>query len=159
MSGEFTSIELLVAVIARLLEGCRHVVTGASSPIPGAAALLARDLSGGATRVTVLGSRRNNSFTNGGVELFDLAAQEENALAPKPAWTAARLPPKRLDALLNAIIGFHLPFDRLEGKAKLSQNRSSADREAAIEGLEARGDAASVAVAASMRKALGEETG
>jgi glutaconate CoA-transferase subunit B len=75
VSGEFTSIELLVAVIARLLEGCRHVVTGASSPIPGAAALLTRELSGGATRVSVLGSRRNNSFTNGGVELFDLAAQ------------------------------------------------------------------------------------
>jgi glutaconate CoA-transferase, subunit B len=67
--------ELLIAVIARLLAGCRHVVSGASSPIPGAAALLARELSGGATRVSVLGSRRNNSFTNGGVELFDLAAQ------------------------------------------------------------------------------------
>ena len=89
--------------------------------------------------------------------LFDLAAQEESALAPKPAWTAARLPPKRLDALRDAIVGFRLPFDRLEGKAKLSQNRSSADRESAIEGLEARGDAASVAVAAAMRKALAEE--
>ena len=75
MSGEFTSVELLVAVIARLLEGCRHVVTGASSPIPGTAALLARELSDSAMRISLLGSRRNNSFTNGGVELFDLAAQ------------------------------------------------------------------------------------
>lgn len=46
-----------------------------SSPIPGAGALLARAQSGGNLRVTVLGSRRNNFFTSGGVELFDLAAQ------------------------------------------------------------------------------------
>jgi glutaconate CoA-transferase subunit B len=75
LSVPCNSTELLIVVIARLLEGCRHVVSGASSPIPGAAALLARELSGGATRVSILGSRRNNSFTNGGVELFDLAAQ------------------------------------------------------------------------------------
>jgi glutaconate CoA-transferase subunit B len=71
--------ELLIAVISRLLEGCRHVAVGAASPIPGSAALLARELTriAGAPpmRVSVLGSRRNNFFTNGGVELFDLAAQ------------------------------------------------------------------------------------
>jgi glutaconate CoA-transferase, subunit B len=75
----FTQTELLVAVIARLLEGCRHVAVGAQSPIPGSAALLARELSRKAgaepMRVSVLGSRRNNFFTSGGVELFDLAAQ------------------------------------------------------------------------------------
>jgi glutaconate CoA-transferase subunit B len=75
MSASSSGTELLVAAIARMLEGCRHVVVGASSPIPGAAALLARELSGGGTRVSILGSRRNNSFTNGGVETFDLAAQ------------------------------------------------------------------------------------
>jgi glutaconate CoA-transferase subunit B len=67
--------ELLVAVIAGLLEGCRHVVVGASSPIPGAAALLRRELTEGAMRVTILGSNRYNDFTNGGVETFDMAAQ------------------------------------------------------------------------------------
>ncbi len=67
--------ELLIAAIARLLAGCRHVAVGQSSPIPGSGALLARRLSGGALRVSVLGSRRNNFFTDGGVELFDLAAQ------------------------------------------------------------------------------------
>ena len=67
--------ELLIAVIARLLEGCRHVAVGAASPIPGSAALLARELSGGAMRVSVLGSLKNNFYTSGGVELFDLAAQ------------------------------------------------------------------------------------
>lgn len=70
-----SSTELLITVIARLLAGCRHVAVGASSPIPGSAALLTRELSGGATRVTVLGSMKYSAFTNGGVELFDLAAQ------------------------------------------------------------------------------------
>ena len=74
MNGHSTT-ELLVATIARLLEGCRHVAVGASSPVPGAGALLARSRSDGAMRVTVLGSRKNNFFTSGGVELFDLAAQ------------------------------------------------------------------------------------
>ena len=74
-SGANTGTELLIATIARLLAGCRHVAVGQSSPIPGSGALLARELSGGALRVSVLGSRRNNFFTNGGVELFDLAAQ------------------------------------------------------------------------------------
>ena len=70
-----SATETLIFTIARLLEGVRHVAVGASSPIPGAAALLTRALSDGATRVSILGSRRHNAFTNGGVEIFDLAAQ------------------------------------------------------------------------------------
>jgi glutaconate CoA-transferase subunit B len=71
----FTQTELLIAVIARLLQGCRHVAVGASSPIPGSGALLARLHSNGAMRISVLGSLKHNAFTNGGVELFDLAAE------------------------------------------------------------------------------------
>ena len=73
--ASFTKTELLIAVIARLLSGTRHVAVGAASPIPGSAALLARLLSEGKTRVSILGSSHHNSFTDGGVELFDLAAQ------------------------------------------------------------------------------------
>jgi glutaconate CoA-transferase subunit B len=65
----------LIATLAHLIEGARHIAVGASSPIPGSAALLVRRRSGGATRVTVLGSRANNAFTDGGRELFDCAAQ------------------------------------------------------------------------------------
>ena len=72
---DFNRTELLISVIAGLLKGLRHVAVGASSPIPGSAALLTRALSGGELRVTVLGSRKNSFFTSGGVELFDLAAQ------------------------------------------------------------------------------------
>ncbi len=67
--------ELLIVTLARLLEGVRTVAVGASSPIPGAAALLARAKSGGAMRVLMLGSIKHNSFTDGGRELFDCAAQ------------------------------------------------------------------------------------
>jgi glutaconate CoA-transferase subunit B len=67
--------ERLIAVIARMLEGCRTVAVGNSSPIPGAAALLARAKSGNALRVLMLGSLRHNAFTDGGRELFDCAAQ------------------------------------------------------------------------------------
>lgn len=73
--SQYTATELLITVVARLLYGCRHVATGASSPIPGAGALLAREQSENSMRVTVLGSLRNECFTSGGVELFDLAAQ------------------------------------------------------------------------------------
>ncbi len=64
--------ELLIATIARLLEGCRHVAVGMLSPIPGAAAMLARERD---SRLRLLGILKGNSFPNGGVELFDLAAQ------------------------------------------------------------------------------------
>ena len=70
-----SATELLIFTISRLLAGVRHVAVGASSPIPAAAALLTRALSGDVTRVSVLGSRRHHAFTNGGVEIFDLAAQ------------------------------------------------------------------------------------
>lgn len=73
--SEFSRTELLVTVIARLLRGCRHVAVGASSPIPGAGALLARTQAREQMRVTVLGSLRHEGFTSGGVELFDMAAQ------------------------------------------------------------------------------------
>jgi glutaconate CoA-transferase, subunit B len=72
---EFTTTELLVCVIAEMLRGVRHVAVGAASPIPGSGALLARAQSQGAMRVSILGSPRHNTFTDGGVELFDLAAQ------------------------------------------------------------------------------------
>src|SRR5262245_19880162 len=66
--------ELQIAVIARLLEGARHVAVGMSSPIPGSAALLQSTRSGGSTRVSVLGSQREQAFSDTGVELFDSAA-------------------------------------------------------------------------------------
>jgi glutaconate CoA-transferase subunit B len=72
---DFTQQELLIGAIARMLDGLGHIAVGVSSPIPGSAALLTRELSGGRTRVSILGSPKHNAFTDGGVELFDCAAQ------------------------------------------------------------------------------------
>jgi len=67
--------EFLVAAIARLLEGAGHVAIGALSPIPGCAALLAREVGGGQPRVSIIHGDANNPFTDGGRELFDCAGQ------------------------------------------------------------------------------------
>jgi glutaconate CoA-transferase, subunit B len=66
---------VMIAAIARLLEGVRHVAVGAASPVPAAATLLARELSGQQLTVSILGSEQHNPFTDGGRELFDCAAQ------------------------------------------------------------------------------------
>ena len=67
--------EFLITALKRRIADARHIVVGALSPIPGSAALLARHESGGRVRVTIVGSARHTSFTDGGRELFDCAAQ------------------------------------------------------------------------------------
>jgi len=72
-------LDLMIATVARLLDGVRHVAVGASSPIPAAGAMLLRAKNEQAgrerVRLSILGSETQNFFTNGGVELFDCAAQ------------------------------------------------------------------------------------
>ena len=75
IQAKFQPEELLISTVADMLDGLGHVAVGASSPIPGSAALLARARSGGSLRVSMLGSEDHNAFTNGGTELFDCAAQ------------------------------------------------------------------------------------
>ncbi len=72
---DLTPQELLIAAIARLLQGSRHIAVGASSPIPAAAAFLLRETAATSITVNVLGSLANNSFTSGSMELFDCAGQ------------------------------------------------------------------------------------
>lgn len=72
---DYRTEELLICVIARLLEGVDHIAVGVSSPIPGSAALLQQKLSGGKSRVTVLNSRQLQALNDGVSELFDMAAQ------------------------------------------------------------------------------------
>ena len=75
MAMEYQPEELLIATVADMLDGLDHVAVGASSPIPGSAALLSRARPGGIRHVSMLGSVAHNPFTNGGVELFDCAAE------------------------------------------------------------------------------------
>jgi glutaconate CoA-transferase subunit B len=71
----FRTEELLITALAGMLQELRHVAVGAASPIPGAAALLARERSNGRLRVSILGSARHNPFTDGGKEQFYCAAE------------------------------------------------------------------------------------
>ncbi len=69
--------EFLITTIARMLQtdDVRHVAVGAASPIPGAAALLARYLGGGRPKVALIHGKETNPFTDGGREIFDASGQ------------------------------------------------------------------------------------
>ena len=82
----------------------------------------------------------------------DLSAVHEERLRPKPPWTLDKIPEDRLAALLNGIRGFAVTFEVLEGKFKLGQEKGATNMAGVMAGLEARGDAASLAVARAMRE-------
>ena len=65
-------------------------------------------------------------------------------------WAVNDAPRDYLDDMLRAIVGFALPIHRLEGKWKLSQNRSAVDRAGVRDGLGASSDPREQAVAACM---------
>ena len=67
-------------------------------------------------------------------------------------WTIDRLPDEFVAKLTKAIVGFEIPIARLEGKLKLNQNRTEADRRGVIAALSAAGDEMSMAVAQLMRQ-------
>jgi len=67
---------------------------------------------------------------------------------PSP-WAMESLPADYLAGMLRGIVAFEIPIGRLEGKAKLSQNRSDADRARVRDALAA-GDPLAAAVAALM---------
>lgn len=57
---------------------------------------------------------------------------------PEP-WAVSDAPPEFIRGQLKGIVGFELPIMRLEGKWKMSQNRTAEDRTGAIEGLRREG--------------------
>jgi transcriptional regulator len=64
------------------------------------------------------------------------------------------LAPQANEKLIASVVAFEMPIERLEGKFKLGQNRKHEDRVGAIEGLEAAGDAESLALARFAREKL-----
>lgn len=65
-------------------------------------------------------------------------------------WAVNDAPADYLQSMLKAIVGFDLPITRLEGKRKLSQNRSPADIAGVQQGLAASSDPLDNAVAQLM---------
>ncbi len=70
------------------------------------------------------------------------------------AWAVDDAPPAFVAGQLRAVVGLELVVSRVEAKAKVSQNRSTADRAGVAAGFEAAGDAA---MAAAVRSAPGRD--
>jgi transcriptional regulator len=67
-------------------------------------------------------------------------------------WHVTDAPATYVEKQLRAIVGLELVIERVEGKAKLSQNRSAADHSGVIAGLRREGDGRDSAVAAAMER-------
>jgi transcriptional regulator len=80
--------------------------------------------------------------------LADLVRAYEGSGAA--AWSFEGLPEDYLAGMQRGIVAFEIPIGRLEGKAKLSQNRDAADQARTREALAAADDPLARAVAALM---------
>lgn len=80
--------------------------------------------------------------------LEDLSTLNEARIAEGTPWTMDKVPPERMRGLLAGIVGFELEVQAWRPTFKLSQDKSAAERESLIAGLEAQG---SVAIAQLMR--------
>jgi transcriptional regulator len=74
---------------------------------------------------------------------------ERGAASP---WRLDAAPPEYGARMMRGIVAFELPIATLEGKWKLSQNKSPADRAGVAAGLHALGDADSIAIAHAMEQ-------
>ncbi|MFJ3374949.1 FMN-binding negative transcriptional regulator [Pseudomonas sp. NPDC086112] len=83
-------------------------------------------------------------------DLVNALTERHEAGRAQP-WKVADAPADYIDGMLKAIVGFALPIQRLEGKRKLSQNRSTADIAGVREGLTASPDVHDQALAHLMR--------
>ena len=78
---------------------------------------------------------------------------ESEATGP---WSMDLLPEDYVERQLKGIVAFEMPIDRVEGKFKLNQKSSPADRQGAIKGLRATGDPESLEVARLMEEILAD---
>ena len=63
-------------------------------------------------------------------------------------WSFGELSAQMQETMPRAIVAFRMEITRIEGKAKLSQNKPRAERERVIEGLKVRGETQLVALMA-----------
>lgn len=70
-------------------------------------------------------------------------------------WAVSDAPPKFIQGQLKGIIALRMPITRLQGKWKMSQNRTDADRAGVVDGLRADGNETVAAMAADLRAPSG----
>jgi transcriptional regulator len=80
----------------------------------------------------------------------DLSAAQEARLAPKIAWTRAKMSPGRFEGLLKAIAGFEMQVVEWRGTAKIDQDKPAEIRSRIADALAERGE---LEMAETMRKA------
>lgn len=78
---------------------------------------------------------------------------QQEAGTPAP-WATSDAPGNFIEVMARGIVGVRLTVTRLEGKAKMSQNREPADRTGVVAGLEARGSVGDAAVADAVRRTM-----
>ncbi len=84
-------------------------------------------------------------------ELVSTLTAKHEAGRPQP-WTLEDAPAEYIAKMLNAIVGFTIPISRLEGKRKLTQNRSAADIAGVQAGLAASSELNDNEIAQLMRQ-------
>ena len=72
-------------------------------------------------------------------QIDDLTSQQEGAL-PDP-WKVTDAPEDFVTAQIKGIVGIEIPIGRIEGKWKVSQNRTEVDRAGVVAGLREQGEA------------------
>lgn len=85
-------------------------------------------------------------------DMLDKLGQAHEGDYPN-AWSFTALPEKYVEGMIRGIVAFEIPIDRVEGKAKLSQNKNDADVAGAVAGLSTTGSAEARAVAELMERA------
>ena len=91
----------------------------------------------------------------------------EKWLSPKPEWKLDKVPDRRREMLLSAIVAVEMTIETIEGNSKLNQHKSDADHVAIVHALARQGDHSAREIAKRMvalRPALdyhmtNEETG
>lgn len=84
------------------------------------------------------------------VNALTLAHEKDRAVP----WAVSDAPDAYIDQMLRAIVGIEIAVSRIEGKWKVSQNRTPEDRAGVVAGLEAERDPGAQAVARMVRAAI-----
>lgn len=85
-----------------------------------------------------------------------LSQRFEAWLAPKKPWSTSKMPAKKLEAMLKAIVPIEITIDKIEASWKLGQHKTTADQYEVARMLEWRGDWNGQALAQVMKERFSE---